>query len=259
MPDVTSIHQLEISFETFVVPPPYSHTYTFKLRFEADGLQLQYDLEYTHRDELSKEEIWEEGFSNQDDFSWKGRLPVVWRETLLAAWGRTRLLSEKEQEPSEPLENGLFIVAKITNGQQVTGIPENVENWEYLLQELTQAVYEAAQREHPLRIRYVERSLKEELQLIITVRFLERSLEMVRQQEKQQHKYSLPWTKAKPLLSTLYLLDYNTEEANTKMPALPGKYLDPGDSRWYRLEKDVVNLGRQDYLSDLMRQLTNFH
>ncbi|MGB3589884.1 MAG: hypothetical protein WBA23_25265 [Tunicatimonas sp.] len=254
MSDTTSIQQLEISFETFVVPPPYSHTYTFKLRFEADDLQLQYNLEYTHRDELSKEEIWEEGFSNQDDFSWKGSLPVVWCEALVATWEDTHLLSKQEQASSKPLENGLFMIAELTNGQQVTGIPEKIETWEYLLQELTQAVYEAAQREHPLRIRYLKRSSqKEELQLIITIRFLLRSLEVVRQQEKQQAKHTLPWTEVKSMLSTLYQLDYNTEEASAKMPALPGKYLDPGDNRWYQLGKEVTNPGRID-LTDSLRQ-----
>ncbi|WKN40449.1 hypothetical protein [Tunicatimonas pelagia] len=248
MSNLSSIHQLEISFETLSIPPPYSHAYAFTLTFDANELYLQYNLEYTGRDELSKEEIWEEGFSDNDNFKWEGHLPPVWRNTLLAAWKGTHLVSEEKY--AEPLQNGLFIAATLVDGQQTSGIPDELEDWEYLLQELTQAVYEAAQREYPLRIRYVEWfSQKAELQLVITIHFRERSLKIIRQQEQQQRERNLPWAEVKPLMSTLYQLDFNTPEAQTKMPTRPGKYLDPGDGLWYQLGKDIANPGKKDYLS----------
>lgn len=257
MDNPVSINQLGISFETLSVPPPYSHTYSFSIKLAPNGINLQYQLAYTHRDELSEEEIWEEGFSGQDDFSWAGSLPSVWRDALLAVWKSTQLVSEEKY--AKPAENGLLLTAELTNGQQVTGVPEEIASWEYFLQELTQAVYEAAQRERPLRIRYLKRSAQEEeLQLIITVHFLKRSLEIIRQQGKQQGARTLSWAEAKPLLSTLYQLDYATEGGHSKMPNRSGEYLDPGDGQWYQLGKETINPGKIDFVEKLRQKLEYF-
>ncbi|MEM9676146.1 MAG: hypothetical protein AAF992_26380 [Bacteroidota bacterium] len=254
MPKNSSIHRLQIVFETFSVPPPYSHQYTFDIQFRKRDLWLEYSLQYTNRDELSQEEIWEEGFSPDDDFHWKGALPPVWSQTLSETWQQTRLTHKDQYD--QPLENGLMITAYLSEGQEVSGVPEQIEHWEYLLQELTQAVYEATQREHPLRIRYLKRSAQgEELQLTVIIRFAQRLLEVTRQQGKQSYQYYPDWIKTKPLLSTLYQLDYNSEKALSKMPNHPGKYLDPGDSLWYLLGEGVTNLSKVDRLEEFKKEL----
>ena len=248
MPDSSSIHRLQIAFETLSVPPPYSYQYTFDLQFAEEEFKVQYELKYTNRDELTEEEIWEEGFSNEDDFSWHGQLPQIWNTTLKEAWQKTQLRAA--DKITDSLENGLVMTAELTGGQQINGVPEKVSEWEYLLQELTQAVYEAAQREHPLRIRYLERSAKgEEIQVIINAHFLYRTFEVIRQQGKKSQQQSLPWSESKALLSTLYQLDFDVSQAINKMPRRPGKYLDPGDSLWYAWKEAVTNPGKKDYLS----------
>lgn len=250
MPDATDIQQLDISFETLSVPPPYSHVYTFRLKFDQEQLSVAYDLQYTDREELSEEEIWEEGFTINDDFHWKGNLPEVWCEALAQLWTKTHWNSTEEM--SEAAENAVLITTTFTNGSQQQGVPSSLDGWEYLLQELTQAVYEAAQRERPLRIRYLERSSRgEEHQLTLTVRFRERKLEVVRQKDRQTQRSNPPWTEVKPLLTTLYQLDYDGEQARTKMPNHPGKFLDPGDNHWYALGQQVTNPGQRNHLAQL--------
>jgi len=251
MPDQSAIQQLHIVVETLSVPPPYSHTYSFRLQFTPNEVQVTYELRYTDRDELSEEEIWEEGFSADDDFHWEGSLPQVWREVLLSLWAQTQWVTP--EEVSDEVENALLITAKLDEGPQRQGVPEPTDEWEYLLQELTQAVYEAAQRELPLQIRYLQRSSQgEESQLTLTIRFLDRIFVVNRQQQKQTHRYNLPWAEVKPLLSILYQLDYHGEQAKPKMPKNPGQYIDPGDGRWYQLGKNVINPGRLDRVGQIM-------
>ncbi|MEM9832821.1 MAG: hypothetical protein AAF944_19470 [Bacteroidota bacterium] len=253
--DFLSVQQITIHFETLSVPPPYSHRYTFDLKLSPDNLRVQYHLKYTDRGELNEAEIWEEGFSDNDDFSWEGSLPFVWLDTLLAIWQTTSLVSEEEY--SEPIENRLFIVAHLGDGQQVVGIPQKMQEWEYLLQELTQAVYEAAHREHPLQIRYLERSAKgEELKLSVIIRFLNRSIKITWQQGKQKQSYDLPWEESKSFLQKLYRLDFHHGYARTKTPNRPDKYLDPGDGRWYPLQKGVTNPGKGNYFGEIIHFLS---
>lgn len=252
MPDTNNIQQLDISFETLSVPPPYSHAYTFRLKFDQEQLSVAYDLQYTDREELSEEEIWEEGFTTNDDFYWEGNLPEVWREAITQLWMGTH--GAVAEEMSEAAENALLITTTFADGSQQQGVPSSPDGWEYLLQELTQAVYEAAQREHPLQIRYLERSSRgEEYQLTLTVRFLERKLEIVRQKDRQTQRSNPSWAEVKPLLTTLYQLDYDVEQARTKMPNHPGKFLDPGDNHWYALGQQVTNPGQRDYLAQLKK------
>ena len=254
MSDFSAIQRLTVYVETLSVPPPYSHRYSFDLKFDTAGLQAQYSLEYTDRDDLSKEEIWEEGFSDNNNFSWVGNLPSVWYTTILESWLKTKLSSEEKD--AESLVSGLIITAELVDGQKIMGVPDQIDDWVYLLLELTQAVYEAAKKEYPLRIRYLEKSSdQEQTQLIITAQFLHRTLEVIQQRGKQSRQYKLDWTKAKPLLSTLYQLDFNSEQVSAKMPHHSGKYLDPGDGLWYSFEKSVTHPGNIDFIADLEREL----
>ena len=258
MPDQSAIQQLDIVVETLMVPPPYSHTYSFRLQFTSNKMQVAYTLHYTDREELSEEEIWEEGFTQDDDFHWEGSLPEVWREVLLGLWSQTRWVAP--EEVSEGEENALLITTTFEDGTSPqAGVPEPTDEWEYLLQELTQAVYEAAQRERPLQIRYLQRSIQgEEYQLTLKVRFLDRTFAVIHQRQKQTQQHTPPWAEVKPLLSILYQLDYHSEQANPKMPRSPGKYIDPGDGLWYVLGQAVVNPGKADRLKQMIQLLDTY-
>jgi hypothetical protein len=245
----STIRQIDVAFETLTLPPPYSYAYTFQLQFEAGRLSLDYDLRYTDRDELSEEEIWDEGFTPDDDYQWHGFLPKVWYDTLLQHWSATDWLALEETESTS--ENVLIVTTTFMDGSQQQGVPQSPDRWEYLLQELTQAVYEAGQREHPLRIRYLDRQGSvEKIVIDLKASFLHRSLEAEIKEGRHRQRRALPWSGLEPLLSMMYVLDYQSSSSG-KHSRHPGRYLDPGDGQWYALGKQVTNPGNRDYLDEL--------
>lgn len=244
--------RIDIAFETLSVPPPYSYEYTFQLQFQASQFTLMYALHYTDRDELSEEEIWEEGFTQDDDYQWQGSLPEVWKTTLLEQWKKTQWLPPEDLRDAS--ENALMLTTTLAEGNQHKGVPQPQTEWEYLLQELTQAVYEAAEREYPLHIRYLDQQhLGEKTILSLTASFLQRSVDIEISQGTRQHRRNHPWSTLAPLLTTMYLLDYQPEHANPKSPTQPGIYLDPGDGLWYAFGTQVTNPGNSDSLAKLSR------
>ncbi|HWV33270.1 MAG TPA: hypothetical protein VN038_26610, partial [Dyadobacter sp.] len=72
--------QYIIRFQTApVVPAPFAHFYTLKMDIQsAEDLRVDFDIVYNDREELTEDEIFDEGFSTDDDYKWKGSLPAVW-------------------------------------------------------------------------------------------------------------------------------------------------------------------------------------
>jgi hypothetical protein len=63
---------LKINYTTNQVPPPYAHEYSLNIAFNGKNLEVGFELNYIHRDDISQEEIAAEGFSENDDFKeWK--------------------------------------------------------------------------------------------------------------------------------------------------------------------------------------------
>jgi head-tail adaptor len=176
---------------------------------------------------------------------------------LLSLWSQTQWVTPAEV--SDEVENAVLITTTLDDGSQRQGVPEPIGEWEYLLQELTQAVYEAAQREHPLQIRYLQRSTQgEEYQLTLRVQFLDRTFMVTRHRQEQIQQYNPPWAEVKPLLSALYQLDYHREKAYPKMPQRPGQYIDPGDGLWYLCGQALTNPGRIDQLDQIIQIIGSY-
>ena len=144
--------KIHVRYQTLTLPPPYSYQYTLRAELLPQRVAISLDWQYTDRDELSAEEIWEEGFSPDDDFRWQGDLPGVWTPVLNEWVAQTHWL------PVSPSSDTDALVVSVTPASRppVEGVPDDVSGWEYQLQELVQATYEAAERERPLRVRYLE-------------------------------------------------------------------------------------------------------
>ena len=221
--------RLEARFETANhVPAPYRHTYLLLATTRPDALAVSYQLNYPDRETLAAGEIEGEGFTGNDDFSWQGSLPAVWSDAL-------RRLAEAAtlRPPADDDE----LVLHLTQGSRVReGAPHPRAAWTYLCQELTQAIYEAAGREAPLRVRYVaidDDGRVRELELRPS--FLEQRLEV----RTGGNALPLPWSELKPLLQLLYLPDYLPGRAVTRRPRRAGRYVDPGEGVWYPLPEGV--------------------
>lgn len=238
-----AFQRLSITFETLVVPPPFSHTYCFVLQPSDERLQVKYEISYTEREALTEEEILEEGFSLQDDYSWEGKLPLVWHQAVEKMLQQTTKL---RKQPKAGSENVVILQIQDLKGTLHEGVPDNIEAWVYLLQEMTQAVFEISRKELPLLVKYLEISgTDHKLELFIQPSFSNRQLIAgVFEKGKKQEK-SHPWERLKPLLKAVYLPDYDVSKSTSQQPATPGKYIDPGEGLWYALGKAVVNPGKK--------------
>ena len=237
--------RLNIHYETRTFPPPYAYAYDLLMQWDEQTLDVQLTWQYTDRDELSEEEVLEEGFTVDDDFRWQGQLPSVWIPVLNTLLDATAL----SPVASAPRETLLTITTTDTREHTVRGTPDNFPQWEYSLQELVQAVYEASQREHPLRIRYHDRRSDSPANITIEASFLHRRLTSTLRQGAKTTTRDMPWQALHDLLEVLYLPDYDTEQSVAAQPEKPGHYVDPGDGRWYRLGSAVTNPGKKDSVS----------
>lgn len=138
--------KVQVSYQTLQLPPPFAFAYTMKLEFLENELKIKYDLEYLNRDEISREEIEEEGYSDDDDYSWRGSLGKVWVDTLKDEFAKIDLEEESE-------EFSIYLHVEIENGR--SGLAVHAEEWDYKLQELIQAIYEKSGIEDKLKIRFM--------------------------------------------------------------------------------------------------------
>jgi hypothetical protein len=229
------ITRLEIDFDSGVIPPPFSHVYKLKIGFEKDFLNTQLDLHYTEREELTEDEIFNEGFSLEDDFQYKGELPTVWEAPFKELYSKSKWSNKKALDE----EGGVKVLAKDRHGKIVRTIPSNADEWQYLAQEYIQAIYEVSQKEMPLNIQFYSNTKAEgEFFYDLTVRFSTRKVEV----EINGEKKFADWEDTKTLLGYVYLPDYDYDQAKEKKPSKHGHYINLGDGFWHEFGKGVINL-----------------
>ncbi len=252
--DSEHLQQLRIYFQTLMAPPPYSYQYEFVLNPQHNQLQVSYQLTYTERNTLTEEEILEEGFMPNEDFSWEGPLPAIWLQALQEIMAKTQKL-----KPNLSNDQPNLIRLQLTDmeNQLQEGVPNNLEGWEYFLQEMTQAVFELSQKEQTLIIRYREIGRhKQTIDTSFQPVFSQRKLQVEIQQNSKTQQKTIGWQKLKPLLKAVYLPDYDNAKASSAMPDRPGRYIDPGEGIWYDIRKDLTNPGKQyDAIGAMEREI----
>ncbi len=248
--------KLEVRFQTLLAPPPYSHEYLLRLDFSFAEPTVFFQVSYTGRDQLTEEEILEEGFTLQDDFEWKGTLSKTWETATLNLLMKTKTFFEHPKPSSQTV---LSLVVDHQDNDSTSGIPDNMQDWEYHVQEVIQAIFEISKKELPLRITYVEQDQKSKLSISIHPRFSDRSLKVVREKDGKTDEHSLPWEQLMSLLQAVYLPDYDPEKAKQKLPDNPGNYIDQGDGLWYALGKAVTNPSKKiDAIGQLEKKLKDY-
>ena len=248
--DFDNLSHISISFHTPDLPPPYCYAYALEAKFTPSGLDFSFNLTYTDRDELDEDEIFEEGFTLDDDYEGKGALPQAWSETLVSLLHKTYWTSNKRRQ-------SLHVKAEDTHNNTFESSPADIESWEYLLQELMQGIYEVNQRELPLDFRYLEIEKAAKLEIALHASFATREAQITISKsgapEKQQ---PLPWKELKRLLKAIYTPDYLPHIAKTGTPTKRGKYINPGDGKWYMFGKAALNPSAKiDSLAVIEQQL----
>ncbi|GAB4234389.1 MAG: hypothetical protein Tsb0034_07980 [Ekhidna sp.] len=200
-----------ISYQTQSIPPPYAYAATLSIALDnSKKVELDFQMEYLGREELNMEEIIAEGFSSDDDFSWKGTLGNNWHSTLTALphWDLG----------NDPLEEHYI---HISIDDEKEGFPVSGEDALLLVQELMQAGFEAAGKEAPLTI-----SLADEKGNVDSLlwEFAKRTVSINKQSFNQ-------WTAFQRVMSSIYSFDFQNMKFSSKKKALS---INPGDG-WYEL------------------------
>ncbi len=226
------------------VPPPYAHAYKISLSKSNSKenkniveLKVNFEIEYIFRDGLSNEEILAEGFSENDDYRWEGVLPTVWLTEIEDFLVKTSYQHE--------ILNDLYL--KINDDKKT---PENLEEWQYFVQELVQAIYEKAAHSLPLliRLRTVEtgknadkNAPKNGITLALEPSFVERKVIASLKKNKEKHQViPISWEHFGLTLQKIYQLEYIEDKAREEEPQKNGFFIDNGQGFWYEEGKSFA-------------------
>ncbi len=239
-----SVHKLDIFFDAGEnVPPPFHYAYHLELTLRADSLHTKFDLRYLHREDLTEEEILEEGFTPDDDWHWEGKLPEVWLKTLQEQLQKSIWPNKpKEAEAGEPV---LEIQLLSQPGEVLfAGRPADAQVWEYFLQEMMQAIYEVAQKEAPFTLHYKEINyLGQATEIWVEASFAARTATARHQGLEGPATKEVPWQELKKLLKTVYLPEYEYDNALEAAPQKMGRYISTGEGLWFAFGESLLEPG----------------
>ena len=233
------IDQITINFKSEILPAPFAHTCTMDIKFENEKIYVNAKLLYIDRQHLTEEEIWEEGFSGEDDFIWEGEIYTIWKGYLCDIANSETDLKESSNNQGETIE------VKIKRESEQVEI-QNHKRWVYVMQELLQAIYEINQFEEPLTIQFKEiNNTESNLYKFI---FLFKSLEtkILLNKNNTLNTYDGNWNECRNIIKEVFIPDYQENKILVEEPKSPGMYVDPGEGVWYN-SSDGIKIGKKSY------------
>lgn len=214
---------VNISYQTLHLPPPYAFAYTLDMEFGKE-LNVAFSLEYLNRDTMTEEEIISEGYTADDDFQWSGTLSDVWVKELKADLSDIDLTKPKDTDP-------IWIYVR---NDYKEGNVSSLEEWDFRLQEVIQAIYEEAGKELLLKIKFIYISGSKSEFYELNGSFAERTCKV--------NKKKLAWQEMQSLLSKIFSLDFDTEPVTD--PKEDDLWIDPdGQSGYQSVNKMVGKKG----------------
>jgi hypothetical protein len=233
---MTSFQELTIHFETANnIPPPFSYRYKFVLKPTPQALLADISLDYTDRDEVQADEIEAEGFTDNDDFSWKGSLELVWQKEI-----EKLLLNSKITNTKVGDETDLLVLEY--DGEK--GVPSSLQKWHFLAQELIQATYETAKKERPFELAILKKDQTQTTEAKLTASFVNRTIVI----DGLTNEKKIDWKELTSMMETIFAPDYLSTEASLSRPNKTGLFVSVGDDLWYEVGKQVVEPGRRSQL-----------
>ncbi|MGF7213909.1 hypothetical protein GGR92_000049 [Spirosoma lacussanchae] len=234
-----SFTSIQIRYQTArSLPAPYAYFYTLTLTPLVGEIGVDLAITYPDRDDIDEDELIAEGYTRDDDFSWTGRLPQTWRQTLISLAEKTKLQRVDEEQLGED-DDFWDIKLEPTGGPVRQGRPDQRSNsspddWQYLVQELIQAAYESIGRERPFELTYLRINGRQEgMELRMTASFVARNVQILTLQDRRERTRTLPWSTLQRVMSTVYAYDYDPAEAQIKRPRTDGRWLNLGTDDWY--------------------------
>jgi hypothetical protein len=222
-------------------PPPYC----YEVYIELDGADLEqnivFEMNYTHRDDLSEEEIEAEGFTENDDYTWSGKISSVW-------YAQFEHFKQKLVEGhSDEVPN--FVV---TIGEDIFGVNNELQV-ENFVQDLMQAVFETSKRDATWKLYLMDidsaSTIKENN---LEVSFAERTVNLANGKKQD-------WLQGKKLMETLYSCEIVDSKALNKKPWAPGQYLSFDNEYWFKIGGGIIaGEGNKQSLSKLKELLATY-
>ncbi|WP_337040843.1 hypothetical protein [Emticicia sp. 17c] len=216
------------------IPAPFAHAIEVSGEIEQNKeLTLSFELTYLGREELSEEEILDEGFSENDDFSWKGSLPDVWRDIIYGNLKSAKPLKIKDLEPHQDFWQIDF--------EGATFYPANAEKLSYLLEEVQQAIFEKAKRELPLNLIFYKNQAGEIKEITIKASFVERKVEIVKKENNLEVRNTkIAWEELNFILKNTFSGEFIVDLAFAQRPVHKGIFVNIGDGYWYEVGKSLL-------------------
>ncbi|MEQ9007824.1 MAG: hypothetical protein RLP12_08070, partial [Ekhidna sp.] len=132
---------ITISYQPQHLAPPFAYAAVFKFEIGSKEITAELTLEYLGRDTISLDELKAEGFTKNDDYSWRGVIDPKWKADILS-FSTLQIQSEPDSE--------IYLHIAIEDEQK--GFAKDIQSADVLFQELLQAVIEQDQIEAPLKI-----------------------------------------------------------------------------------------------------------
>ncbi len=234
-----SFKNLQIRYQTArSLPAPYAYFYTLAARPTPTGaLQVDLAITYPDREDIDDDELIAEGYTRDDDVSWSGQLPKIWLQTLADLADKTRLQALDEEQLGED-DDFWDVRVETDEASPKAGRPANrgqgsTDDWQYLVQELIQATYEAAGRERPFELTFLDLGRQQMFELQLTASFVERTVTIQTLHDQQKRTKTLSWATLQRVMSEVYNHDYDPDEAQQKRPRGEGQWLNLGTEEWH--------------------------
>lgn len=229
-----SFTNLRIRYQTArSLPAPYAYFYTLTAKPVGNGVQIDLAITYPDRDDIDDDELIAEGFTRDDDFKWVGQLPNAWLQALADVADKTRLQPLDEAQLGE--DDDFW---ELTLGGGKSGKPTNADDWQYLVQELIQATYEADKRERPFELMFLDIDSRGTVHdLMLTASFVDRTVVVRDAHNPRADSRTLPWSTLQRVMSTVYSVDFDPETTLDRRPKTTGQWLNLGTSDWYDLRQ----------------------
>lgn len=208
--------KITLSYQPQQLPPPFAYAAVMQLQTDnGEMIDVQFNLEYLDRDELSDDELRAEGFTRDDNFGWKGKLSSNWKADV-------ENLTTQTFETTPHPDTYLHVHVDGTD----YNFPKEIEYAEILFQELMQGILEQAKIEAPLELEL--KFDKESAELCWC--FAERTIDL-------NGKTSTRWKTGRTLLKTIYCLDFEKTKAHKKAVS---RSVNIGDGKWYEITNQAL-------------------
>jgi hypothetical protein len=210
-----------------LVPPPFAYAIEFSLNKEEGS--YTYALTYLDRELCTLEELEEEGFTENDNENFSGKMAEVWHKEIEHLFSQS-----KPSKKSHIHENEDFLVLSEGNNEFY---PQNAHEWIAKIEDLRQAIFEEQKVEAPLIINISRQDLHENRKYQFTVSFLEKTIKLI----KEKDVLNLEWAKKNDLLNDIFKAQFIEEKVSKKIPNKTGFFISFEAEKWYELGYSYIN------------------